>query len=139
MKKLFAVLALVAVMTSCKDKKKDEKKTDETTVTNSDTTAKEDNTTTTPTTDNTATANAEIPKFADPEVQKFVNEYSALVLDYKANMMDPVKAQKWAQTSQEWSTKMTRVGMKIGNSPQELQKWSDWTKWLTVQMTPKQP
>lgn len=80
--KILAVLALVGVMTSCKDKKKDEKKPEETT-----TTTTTDPTTTTTTT--TTTTDANVPTFSDPEVQKFVTEYSAFITEYKAGMADP--------------------------------------------------
>ena len=129
MKKILAVLALVGVMTSCKDKKKDEKKPEETT-----TTTTTDPTTTTTTT--TTTTDANVPTFSDPEVQKFVTEYSAFITEYKAGMADPAKAQALAKTAQEWSGKMSNIGMKLASNPDDLKKWTEWAQWVAAQFTP---
>ncbi|MEI2738575.1 MAG: hypothetical protein V9F01_07310 [Chitinophagaceae bacterium] len=126
MKKFLAVLALVGVMTSCKDKKKDEKKPEETTTT----------TTTDPTTTTTTTTDANVPTFSDPEVQKFVTEYSAFITEYKAGMTDPAKAQALAKTAQEWSGKMSNIGMKLASNPDDLKKWTEWAQWVAAQFTP---
>ena len=126
MKKFLAVLALVGVMTSCKDKKKDEKKPEETTTT----------TTTDPTTTTTTTTDANVPTFSDPEVQKFVTEYSAFITEYKAGMADPAKAQALAKTAQEWSGKMSNIGMKLASNPDDLKKWTEWAQWVAAQFAP---
>lgn len=126
MKKILAVLALVGVMTSCKDKKKDEKKPEETTTT----------TTTDPTTTTTTTTDANVPTFSDPEVQKFVTEYSAFITEYKAGMADPAKAQALAKTAQEWSGKMSNIGMKLASNPDDLKKWTEWAQWVAAQFAP---
>ena len=126
MKKILAVLALVGVMTSCKDKKKDEKKPEETTTT----------TTTDPTTTTTTTTDANVPTFSDHEAQKFVTEYSAFITEYKAGMTDPAKAQALAKTAQEWSGKMSNIGMKLASNPDDLKKWTEWAQWVAAQFTP---
>ncbi len=134
MKKLFAVLALVGVMTSCKDKKKDEKKTDETTTTTTptDATTTDATTTTTPTT----TATTGVPTFSDPEVQQFANDYSAFIATYKAGMTDPAKMQELNKDMQKWSEKAQKIGMKLASNPDEAKKWADWALELSKQLMP---
>jgi hypothetical protein len=126
MKKLFAVLALVGVMTSCKSKKKDEKKPEETTTT----------TTTTTTTETTAPTTAGVPTFSDPEVQKFANEYGAFMAQYKEGMKDPAKLADLAKGMQEWSTKAQSIGMKLASTPDEAKKWADWALALSKELMP---
>ena len=130
MKKLFAVLALVGVMTSCKDKKKDEKKPEETTTTTST-----DATTTT--TDATTTATAGVPTFSDPEVQKFANEYGAFIAEYKAGMKDPAKLAELGKKMKDWSTKAQSIAMKLASTPDEAKKWSDWALELSKSLMPE--
>ncbi len=129
MKKLFAVLALVGVMTSCKSKKKDEKKPEETTTTTTTTT----DVTTPPT---TTTATTGVPTFSDPEVQKFANEYGAFMAEYKNGMKDPSKLVELGKSMQEWSTKAQSIGMKLATTPDEAKKWADWALALTKDMMP---
>ena len=124
MKKLFAVLALVGVLTSCKDKKKDEKKTDETTTT-----------TTTPTEGTTTTTAATgVPTFSDPEVQKFANDYGAFMAEYRVGMKDPAKVPEFSKSMTEWSTRAQSIGMKLASTPDEAKKWADWALVLSQQM-----
>jgi hypothetical protein len=134
MKKLFAVLALVGVMTSCKDKKKDEKKPEETTTTTPTTDA-----TTTPTTDatTTTTATAGVPTFSDPEVQKFANEYGAFIAEYKAGMKDPAKLAELSKSMTDWSTKAQSIGTKLATTPDEAKKWADWALELSKSLMPE--
>jgi hypothetical protein len=127
MKKLFSLVAIVALMASCNNKK-EEKKTDEV---KTDTTG-----TTTTTTDDkmsdgtTTTATTGVPTFSDPEVQKFANDYAAFITAYKAGMNDPAKLQELSTKMTEWSTKGQSIGMKLANSPEEAKKWSDW--WMAI-------
>ncbi len=132
MKKLFAVLALVGVMTSCKDKKKDEKKTEETTIT-----TPTDATTTPTDATTTATATAGVPTFSDPEVQKFANEYGAFIAEYKAGMKDPAKLAELGKKMTDWSTKAQSIGMKLASTPDEAKKWADWALELSKSLMPE--
>jgi hypothetical protein len=129
MKKLFAVLALVGVMTSCKDKKSDDKKPED----------KMTNTpaTTTPTepTANT-TAPAGVPTFSDPEVQKFANDYAGFVMTYKTGITDPSKAQELAKSAQEWSTRSQAIVTKLMQNPQEAQKLATFLAACVKEMMP---
>ncbi|MDZ4810622.1 MAG: hypothetical protein SGI96_20480 [Bacteroidota bacterium] len=115
MKKIFAVLALVGVMTSCKDKKKDEKKPEETTTT-------------------TITAATGVPTFSDPEVQKFANDYGAFMAEYRAGMKDPAKLAELSKSMTDWSTRAQSIGMKLASTPDEAKKWADWALALSQQM-----
>lgn len=136
MKKLFAVLAIVGVMTSCKDKKKEEKKVEDTT-TNTPTTTEP--TTTTTTTDNTTTtASTGVPSFSDPEVQKFANDYAAFVAEYKAGMKDPSKMNDLVKKMQDWSTRSQSIGLKLAQKPDEAKKWSDWVMAMNKELMPQQ-
>jgi len=133
MKKLFAVLALVGVMTSCKDKKKDEKKPEETTTTTPPAT----DATTPPATDAATTATAGVPTFSDPEVQKFANEYGAFIAEYKAGMKDPAKLAELSKNMTEWSTKAQSIGTKLATTPDEAKKWADWAMELSKSLMPE--
>lgn len=130
MKKVFAVLALVGVMTSCNNKKKDEKKPEGDTTTTTTTTTTENNTTT------TTTENSGTPKFSDPEVQKFADDYAAFVKEYKAGMNDPAKLADLTAKMQEWSKKSTEIGMKLASKPDEAKAWADWIMQLSKEMMP---
>lgn len=130
MKKLFAVLALVAVMTSCKDKKKDEKKPDATTTT---TTTDPNSTTTTTTT----TTSSDVPTFADAEVQAYVNDYTAFVTSYvnayKAKDMTQIAAM--TQKMSDWSTRSVSVSQKLAANPDEAMKFTNYITKLSEQLT----
>lgn len=127
MKKLFAIIALVGIMASCKDKKKDEPKTEGT-----------ETTTTTTTTTTETTSVAGVPTFSDPEVQKFANDYGAFMAEYKAGMSDPAKLTKLANDMQEWSTKSQSIGMKLAAKPEEAKAWADWMLEMTKSIMPQQ-
>ncbi len=120
MKKLFAVLALVGVMTSCKDKKKDEKKPEETTVT----TPPADNTT--PPAD--VAPVGDVPKFADAEVQKYVDDYTTFVSSYVAayKSKDMTKVADLASKMTEWSGKSASVMTKLAGNADEATKFSTY-------------
>ena len=139
MKKLFAVLALAGVLVSCDNKKKDEKKeTTSDTTTTTNTTTPTDNTTTTTPTDNTTTASGDVPTFSDPEVQKFVNDYNAFIVEYKAGMKDPAKLADLSKKMQDWSTRSMTIGTKLANNPADLQKWNDWWTAKSKELMPQQ-
>jgi len=134
MKKLFAVLALVGVMTSCKDKKKDEKKPEETTTTTTTTTT-EPATTTTTTTE--TTASSDIPKFADAEVQKYVDDYTAfttsLVAAYTSKDMTKIAA--LSPNAAEWASKSMDVSKKLMANPDDAAKFTAYMSKLSDQIT----
>ena len=119
MKKVLFVLAVAGVMASCGDKKKSDKPAEV-----KDTTTA----TTTTTTTTTTTATPGVPTFADPEVQSFVNDYTAFVnsyLDaYKAK--DMTKVSELAAKMTEWSGRSAAIGNKLAANPEEAKKFTDY-------------
>jgi hypothetical protein len=151
MNKIFIVLALLGVVTSCKDKSKDEKATTPATTTAPAPTTNEASPAPTGTTTPANTAPASetvappsakkgaaiegVPTFADPEVQKFANEYTVFIKNtYKAGIADPAKTAAIAKAANEWSAKMGTIGMKLSNNPEEIKKWEQWAKWISREM-----
>ena len=122
MKKFMAILAIAGVMTSCnskKDEKKEEVKTE-------DTATKSSTEPTAPTTDPAPTG--DVPKFADAEVQKFVDDYTAFVKSYidAYKSKDMTKVSELAGKMQEWSGRTASVGQKLASSPDEAKKFNDY-------------
>lgn len=128
MKKLLSLVALAGIMASCNNTKEDktETKTGDTTVTTTPTTVE-------------PTTSVETPKFSDPEVQKFVDDYAAFWNDYKTNWNDPAKAQEYSQRMTDWSTKSQSIGMKLANNPDDLKKWNDWWAEMAKKMQEMMP
>ena len=122
MKKIFAVLALVGVMTSCKDKKKDEKKTDETTVTTPSDTA----TTPPPTTPEVTTGG--VPTFNDADVTAYVKAYEDYIAVYKkaAESKDMSKMAELGKMGQDLAAKGTAAAQKLATSPEDAKKLADY-------------
>lgn len=118
MKKLFAVLALVGVMTSCKDKKKDEKKPEETT-----TTPPTD--ATTPTTDATTPG---VPTFNDADVTAYVKAYEDYIAVYKkaADSKDMTKLAELGTMGQDLAAKATAATQKLAANPEDAKKLADY-------------
>jgi hypothetical protein len=139
MKKLFAVLALVAVMTSCKDKKKDEKTPDATTTT----TTTDPGTTTTTTTTTTTPAVGGVPTFKDAEVQKFVDDYTAFVTAYVAayKTKDYTKIADVSKNVAEWGTRSMSIAQKLSTSPEDATAFGNYmtklSQDITAAMTPQ--
>src|SRR5688572_14136528 len=122
MKKLLSLIALVGIMASCNNKK--EEKTDVKTDTTA--TVPADNTNTTPA-DNT-TPTGDVPTFSDPEVQKYVNDYSAFVAAYVEayKSKDMTKVQELSTKATEWTSKTQNIAMKLANNPEEATKFSNY-------------
>ena len=133
MKKVFAVLALVGVMTSCKDKKKDEKKPEETTTTTTTTTTEPATTTTTTET----TASSDVPKFADAEVQKYVEDYTAFTTSLVAayTSKDMTKVASLSPMAADWATKSLDISKKLMANPDDATKFTNYMTKLSDQIT----
>ena len=131
MKKLFAVLALVGVLASCKDKKKDEKMPDATTTT----TTTDPNTTTTTTT--TTTTSSDAPKFADAEVQAYVNDYTAFVTSYvnAYKAKDMTQIADMSKKMADWSSRSMSVSQKLAANPAEATAFANYMTKLSEQLT----
>jgi len=131
MKKVFLVLTAAAVMVACNNKKKTEGevKTDTATTTTT-TTDKMDNTTT------TTTTSTDVPKFADAEVQKYVDDYTAWVNMYvdAYKSKDMTKISNYSMKAQEWSTRSASVAQKLAGSPEEAKKFTDYMTKLSTDL-----
>jgi hypothetical protein len=112
MKKLLPVVALLCFMVACKSKKKEEAKPD---------------TITTTTTTTTPIDYSWVPKFADPEVQKYVDGYTAFMMTYDYTLTDSAKAAEQANKEKDWNTGAMPILQKLGSNSEELKKWQDWT------------
>lgn len=117
MKKVFTILAVAAVMVSCGNKKKGDKPAD-----GKDTAA----TTTTnnggETTPITATAG-----FADAEVQKYVDDYTAFVNSYldAVKGKDMTKITDLSMKAADWANRSMDVSKKLAANPEETKKFAD--------------
>lgn len=116
MKKLFAVLAVVAIMTSCKDEKAEDVKTD-TTETKMDE----------PKMDAPVVTNG-VPTFSDADVQAYANSYAELAEAYKkaADSKDMGKYTELSKMSQDLATKASAMSQKLATTPDEAKKLSDF-------------
>ena len=117
MKKVLFVLAVAGVMVSCGNKKKSETPAEV-----------KDTITTTTTTTTTTTATTGVPTFADPDVQKFVNDYTAFVNSYidAYNGKDMTKVSQLAANYQQWSGQIMTIGQKLAANPDDEKKFNDY-------------
>src|SRR5690242_8552107 len=122
MKRVLLVLAVAGVMVSCGSKKKADKGTTTDTATTTTTDKMGDQTST-----STATTSG-VPTFADAEVQKYVNDYTAFVTSYvdAYKAKDMTKVQELATKMQDWSSRSISVSQKLAANPEEARKFSDY-------------
>jgi hypothetical protein len=113
MKKLFAVLALVGIMTSCKDKKAE--------------TPTETPTTTEPTTTEPTTTDG-VPTFSDPDVAAYVKSYEDYIAAYKAAVenKDMSKMADLGTMGQDLAAKGVTASQKLANNPEDAKKLADY-------------
>lgn len=129
MKKFFAVVALVAVLASCKDKKKADTppaKDDTATVKMDDTKM-----------DDSKMSSSDVPKFADADVQKYVDDYTAFVTGYVEayKAKDMTKIQELSTKASEWASKSQSIVTKLAANPDEATKFSNYMTKLSQDMT----
>lgn len=119
MKKLFAILAIAAVMTSCKGKKDDKKVEDSTTNTP---------TTTDVTTTPTDLAPGDVPTFSDPDVTAYVKAYEDYISVYRkaAEGKDLSKFAELGKMGQDLSSKGIAASQKLANNPSDAKKLADY-------------
>ncbi len=119
MKKFLAVLALVGIMSSCKDKKNEEPKTEPT----------ETPTTTEPTTtEPTTTTTDGVPTFSDPDVTAYVKSYEDYIAAYKAAVekKDMSKMADLGKMGTDLATKGTAAAQKLAGNPEDAKKLADY-------------
>lgn len=116
MKKLFAVLAIVGMMTSCKDKKAEDPKMD-TTETKMDE----------PKMDEPKMTDG-VPTFSDADVQAYANSYGELADAYKkaAESKDMAKFTELSKMGQDLAAKTAAMSQKLATSPEDAKKLSDF-------------
>lgn len=133
------MLAIAGIMVSCGGKKKEGDKPAD----GKDTTT---TTTTTPPTTTTPTS-SDKPTFADADVQKYVDDYTAFVNSYldAVKGKDMGKIQELATKATEWSSKSMEMTKKLAANPDDAkkfgeymtamgQKWADAAKELMPKM-----
>ncbi|MEO5945923.1 MAG: hypothetical protein ABIP79_03845 [Chitinophagaceae bacterium] len=120
MKKLFVVLAIAGVMTSCEDKKAEDVKTD-TTETKMDEPKMDE-----PKMDEPKTNG--VPTFSDADVQAYANSYADLAEAYKkaAETKDMSKFADLSKMGQDLATKAAAMSQKLATTPDEAKKLSDF-------------
>jgi len=113
MKKFLAMLAIAGIMVSCGGKKKEEKPADKPT---------------TETPANSTHANSGNPTFADADVQKYVDDYTAFVNGYldAVKGKDMTKIQDLSMKATEWTSRSMDISKKLATSPDEAKKFSDY-------------
>lgn len=126
MKKTIFILGAFAALslTSCK---KEEPKTTEPTATTEPTEAAakvED-----------VVASSDLPKFSDPEITKFAEEYNTYVKDMMAasKAKDAAKIQELSAKAQEWATKAQTAMAKM--TPEDQKLWTEYYTKLSQDMT----
>ncbi|TDX83138.1 hypothetical protein [Epilithonimonas xixisoli] len=126
MKKIIFTLGALAALslTSCK---KEEPKTTETTPVANSTEAAEKV--------EDVVSSSDVPKFSDPEITKFAEEYNTYVKDMMAasKAQDAAKIQELSAKAQEWATKSQTAMAKMTAEDQKL--WSDYYTKLAQDMT----
>lgn len=135
MKKIIAVLCVAGSFVACNDPK-----TPDATVEKKDSTVKTETPVAAPDSSSkmaAATTNAviETPKFADADVQKFADEYTAFIKEASSAAGDPAKTAEYTKKAQEWAAKMAPIAQKLAAKPEEMKKWSDYMQKIAANMT----
>lgn len=118
MKKFLAVLALVGVLASCKDKKK------------ADTPPATDDTATVKTTDPVTppVETTGVPTFNDADVTAYVKAYEDYIAVYRkaAESKDMSKMAELGTLGQDLATKGTAAAQKLASNPEDAKKLADY-------------
>lgn len=136
MKKIILTLSAVALLTVTSCDKKEATKTDAGTENTAATDANSAEANMTPEAPKTVNG-VEVPKFSNPEAQKFANEYA----DYMSEMMaasksgDTAKIQELSAKSQEWAKKQSEYAAKM--TPEDAKLWTDFAMKVSQAQMPK--
>jgi hypothetical protein len=138
MKKLLVILAITGSVVACNNKSdsKETRKDTSATNTNATTTSPQ---VTSPENTSTSTSGVtiDVPKFKDPEVQKFADDYAAWVITYRAALKDPAKAQEMQKQSTDWSNRSQALTAKLMADPAEYQKMAMFMMKMTQELVPQ--
>lgn len=79
----------------------------------------------------------EIPKFSNPDVQKFATEFAKFSAENMeaAKSGDAAKIQELTAKAQEWGTKQAALTAKM--TPEDVKLWSDFAMKLSQAQIPK--
>lgn len=133
MKKIILTIAAVGLITATACKKEEVKTTDNAVIENGTTEMP-------PVVNNETAANVggvEVPKFSNPDVQQFANEYAEYVNESMAAAKsgDAAKVQELTAKSQEWSAKQSALGSKM--TPEDAKLFSDFSMKLVQAQQPQ--
>ncbi|MFC7346281.1 hypothetical protein ACFQO9_06035 [Chryseobacterium zhengzhouense] len=137
MKKIILMIGVVTLfsVTSCEKK---ESTKSETPVTESSTStesqpAQEQTSTETPKT----VLGVEVPKFSNPDAQKFADEYATFMAEVTeaSKSGDAAKIQAISAKSQEWAKKQADMAAKM--TPEDAKLWTDFAMKLSQAQMPK--
>ncbi len=80
-------------------------------------------------------ASSDLPKFSDPEITKFAEEYNTYVKDMMAasKAKDAAKIQELSAKAQEWATKAQTAMAKM--TPEDQKLWTEYYTKLSQDMT----
>lgn len=78
---------------------------------------------------------SDLPKFSDPEITKFAEEYNTYVKDMMAasKAQDATKIQELTAKAQEWATKAQTAMAKM--TPEDQKLWTEYYTKLSQDMT----
>lgn len=76
------------------------------------------------------------PKFSDPEVQKYVDDYATFIKEYTAAAKsgDAAKLTTMTGNLQEWNEKSATIGEKLAANPEDAQKFNEFIQKLAMEM-----
>ncbi len=119
---LFSIKLFYLTSCSCDDNKKSEKTSPP--ITPNSQTQQEQNIVTI----KTDTISIDVPTFNDPEVQKYVEDYTAYMKEYLAAVKskDITNIAQLGMESQKWKTKGEAITQRLSYDPDELKKYNDY-------------
>lgn len=137
MKKIILMLGTVTLFSATSCEKKDSTKTETPATENSTATegksAEENTSTEAP----KKVLGVEIPKFSNPDSQKFADEYATFMAEMTevSKSGDVAKIQAFSTKSQEWAKKQAEMASKM--TPEDAKLWSDFAMKLSQAQMPK--
>ena len=126
MKKTIFILGAFAALSLASCKKEEPKTTETTPVANSTEAAE---------TVGDVVESSDLPKFSNPEITKFAEEYNTYVKDMMAasKAQDATKIQELSAKAQEWATKAQTAMAKM--TPEDQKLWTEYYTKLSQDMT----
>lgn len=131
------MLGAVTLFSATSCEKKDAVKTDTPTTENSTSTEEQPAGETTSTEAPKTINGVEVPKFSNPETQKFADEYATFMAEMTeaSKSGDAAKIQALSAKSQEWAKKQSEMASKM--TPEDTKLWTDFAMKLSQAQMPK--